>query len=341
MELILHTFRLKLRHDFKISRGTRKYQNTVIAELRDKNYSGYGEAAVNAYYGVNTEEVLADLMRLKPFVETQNWRNPAELWHKAAQQSENSFALCALDMAAWDLFAKQRGVPLYQLWGLSADNLPKTNYTIGLADLSEMKERIRETPWPIYKIKLGTKDDPAIVRALRQETSSLFRVDANGAWTAAQTIDFSKEFLSLGVEFIEQPLPATKTNAMKSVFAASALPLVADESCVKEQDVYRCLGKFHGINIKLTKCGGLTPALRMIAQAKQLKLKVMVGCMTESSVGISAIAQLLPLLDYVDMDGALLFENDIAEGIQICAGKISYAPQNGTGAKLICRNPVG
>jgi L-alanine-DL-glutamate epimerase-like enolase superfamily enzyme len=189
--------------------------------------------------------------------------------------------------------------------------------------------------WPIYKIKLGTPDDLQIVTELRSHTQAVFRVDANTSWTVEQTIANARELKRLGVEFIEQPLPRGDFDGMRRVFAESAVPIIADESCHSEEDVERCSGCFHGINIKLMKAGGLTPARRMIARARQLGLQVMVGCMTESSIGISAIAQLLPLLDYVDMDGAVLLANDIATGVRVERGRAIFPDENGTGARLL------
>ena len=188
--------------------------------------------------------------------------------------------------------------------------------------------------WPVYKIKLGTDHDLEIVRELRRHTDAVFRVDANCGWTADEAIANSEAMKDLGVEFIEQPLPAEQWREMGRVFGASALPVIADESCVVEEDVERCAGAFHGVNIKLVKCGGMTPARRMIARARELGLKTMVGCMTESTVGISAIAQLLPLLDYVDMDGALLLARDIAAGVAIDQGRCRYPSENGNGVRL-------
>jgi L-alanine-DL-glutamate epimerase-like enolase superfamily enzyme len=213
--------------------------------------------------------------------------------------------------------------------------MPVSNYTIGIDTIEKMVQKLKDFPWPIYKIKLGTDEDVEIVRALRQHTDALFRVDANCAWTAEETIKYAVPLKKLGVEFIEQPLPADQLEEMKEVYKHSVLPLIADESCLAESDVARCHGRFHGINIKLTKCGGLTPARRMIAEAKQLGMKVMVGCMTESSVGISAIAQLTPLLDYVDMDGTMLIENDVATGVKVKPDGIEFSQENGTGASLV------
>ena len=172
--------------------------------------------------------------------------------------------------------------------GPGAANLPLSNYTIGIDTIETMVRKMREFDgWPIYKIKLGTPDDLAIVRELRRHTEALFRVDANCAWTAEQTLALAPELKALGVEFIEQPLPRDDWDGMREVFARCPLPVIADESCLVEEDVPRCAGHFHGINIKLTKCGGLTPARRMIRRARELGLKVMVGCMTESTVGIA------------------------------------------------------
>lgn len=336
MQLILRPFTLPLRHTFTISYDSRDTQETLIAELTDGIHHGYGEATANPYYGVTIEAMKAALAPVGPMLETLTFHTPEELWDTLHPYlKDHSFAQCALDMAAHDWYGKHLGKPLYQLWGLHPTNLPRTNYTIGIASVDEMIATMKEMPWPLYKIKLGTADDVAIVRALRQYTDAVFRVDANCAWTAEETIRNAELLKPLGVEFIEQPLRADDWEGMKEVYTHSVLPLVADESCITEADVERCHGHFHGINIKLVKCGGLTPARRMIAQARQLGMQVMVGCMTESTVGISAIAQLLPMLDYVDMDGALLLREDIATGVQITYGTVHYATENGTGARLL------
>jgi L-alanine-DL-glutamate epimerase-like enolase superfamily enzyme len=262
--------------------------------------------------------------------------DPAELWESLRPWlHENPFAQCALDQAAYDLWGKKLGQPVYRLWGLTTDNVPPTDYTIGIDDLDVMVAKMNEFPgWPVYKIKLGTDHDLEIVRELRRHTDAVFRVDANCGWTPDEAIRNSVELKELNVEFIEQPLVATDWGGMRYVFANSALPIAADESCIVEADVERCADCFHIINIKLTKCGGLTPARRMIDRGRQLGLQVMVGCMTESTVGISAIAQLLPLLDYVDMDGALLLAEDVADGVWIEQGHCRYPAENGCGVRL-------
>ncbi len=338
MQLIFHPADLRLRHTFTIAHDSRDVQPTLIVELRDGAFSGYGEATATRYYGVTVDGMTAHLEAIRDTIEAHELAAPEAFW--AAMHPHlagNPFALCALDQAAWDLWAKRRQKPLYQLWHLDPANSPLTNYTIGLDTPERMVEKMQEWPWPLYKIKLGRQADTDLetIRLMRQHTSSTFRVDANCGWTAEQTIALAPELAALGVEFIEQPLPANDWAGAKQVFEQSVLPIIADESCIVESDIDRCAGYFHGINIKLTKCGGITPARRMISRARALGLQVMVGCMTESSVGISAIAQLLPLLDYADMDGALLIANDPATGVSFADGRIIYASENGTGSQLI------
>src|SRR5665213_3150014 len=197
-----------------------------------------------------------------------------------------------------------------------------------------MVSKMQETPWPIYKIKLGTEEDVHIMEELRKHTDSVFRIDANAAWKVDEALEKIKIFKDLNVEFIEQPLAKDDWEGMKFLYEKSPLPLIADESCVSENDVEKCKGFFHGINIKLTKCSGLTPALRMITRARELGMKVMVGSMNESSIGTAAIAQLLPLIDYVDMDGPLLLAEDVAEGVAFDYGKIIYTDRYGLGVEV-------
>jgi len=336
MKLSLYEFDLPLRHVFTISRGSISVQKSLIVELQEDGQRGYGEATVNEYYGATIENMAQALESVRAELDRLTLDDPAELWdaiHPAL--GDNPFAHCALDQAAHDLWGKKQGQPVYRLWGLSPDDRPPTDYTIGIDKIDVMVAKMQEFPnWPVYKIKLGTPHDLEIVRQLREHTDATFRVDANCGWSAEETIRNSRELKPLGVEFIEQPLPADRWEDMKCVFAESELPVIADESCIVQDDVARCYGFFHGINIKLVKCGGLTPARRMIEQARSLDMKVMVGCMTESTVSISAIAQLLPLLDYVDMDGALLLAEDIATGVTIERGVCHYPDENGSGVRL-------
>ncbi|MVM31009.1 dipeptide epimerase [Spirosoma sp. HMF4905] len=339
MQLFFHQVDLRLNHTFTIAHDSRDVQPTLIVELRDGAYRGFGEATATRYYGITIEGMVAALEAIRDRIEAHKLLDPERFWGDMyTHLVYNPFALCALDQAAWDLWAKRQGQPLYKIWNLDPTSSPLTDYTIGLDLPEKMVEKMQERPWPLYKIKLGRpEEDISLVQTLRQHTDAVFRVDANCGWSLGDAISKSKLLRGLGVEFIEQPLPADDWEGAKQVYQASALPIIADESCIVEADVDRCAGYFHGVNIKLTKCGGITPARRMIARARALGLQVMVGCMTESSVGISAIAQLLPLLDYADLDGAMLIANDPAIGVTFDYGKVVYANENGTGVRLVTR----
>jgi L-alanine-DL-glutamate epimerase-like enolase superfamily enzyme len=331
----LYPFELPFRYPFTISRKSKTTQPLLVVKLEENGLSGLGETADNSYYNMSVPRLMEDINKLGDKITACRLQEPEELWADLFPHlHHNLFALCALDIAAWDLYAKKLGKKLFEVWELDVSHNPLTDYTIGIDTIENMVKKLTAFPWPIYKIKLGTADDVAIIRELRHHTDAVFRVDANCAWTPQQTIDLSGELASLGVEFIEQPLPAGDREGMKRVYKYSALPVIADESCIVEDDVIHCVNLFHGINIKLTKCGGITPALRMIARAKQLGMKVMSGSMNESSVGTSAVAHLLPYLDYVDMDGPLLLAGDVADGVTFDNGKVLYADRPGTGAVL-------
>ncbi len=340
MKLCLHAYDLPLRHTFTISRETITSQPSLVVELEHEGKRGYGETTSNKYYGFTIESMAQAVASVESEVIAAAdglVQDPARFWDRLAPRlKDNPFALCALDQAAYDLWGKLQRKKVHEAWGLSTEKNPASNYTLGIDKIDVMVAKLAEFPnWPIYKIKLGTDRDIEIVRELRKHTSATFRVDANCGWTADQTIANAPLLKDLGVEFIEQPLPADKWEDYRRVCRDSALPIIADESCIVESDVEKCAGLFHGINIKLVKCGGLTPARRMITKARQLELKVMVGCMTESTVGISAIAQLLPLLDYVDMDGAVLLGKDIADGAKVVRGICHYSAEKGSGVTLL------
>ncbi len=336
MNLHVQGFDLPLKHRFTIAHQSREVQETIIVRLEEDGLYGLGESTTNPFYGITLDNMQAALEKFRPILLEGKWTTPSELWElgRAIFQS-NPFAQCALDLAAWDLYTKKQGKKLYAYLGLNPSQIPTTNYTIGIDTVEKMCAKLKEVDWPIYKIKLGTAQDLEIVRELRKHTQSIFRVDANCAWTVDQAISYSEELSRLGVEFIEQPLAKDNLEGMKEVYTYSKLPVMADESCIHESDVEKCKGRFHGVNIKLVKAGGITPALRMIQQAKSLGMKTMVGCMTESSVGISAIAHIAPLLDYVDMDGAMLLAKDPAKGVQLFPTEVRFPAGPGIGAELL------
>lgn len=317
MKLHLHPVTLKLAEPFTISRGTYTERKALIVELSAGGKSGYGEASEHAYYGVDMA-MIEKVETLRPLIESYPLDNPQNFWHSLNPQlREFSFLQCAIDNAAHDLYGKLSRQQSHWIWGLKTDHVPKTSYTLTIDSIEKMVEKVKSKRFDVFKIKLGTPHDLEIVETLRKHTDAVFRVDANCAWTTEETIRNSFVLKDLGVEFIEQPLRYDNWEGMREVFQKSALPVIADEACRREEDVEKCAEVFHGINIKLMKCGGLTPALRMIQKARKLELKVMCGCMVESSVGVSAVAQLLPLIDYADIDGALLLTNDPASGVKI------------------------
>ncbi len=338
MKINVRDFELRFAHPFTISRETQLTSETVIVELEDGGVTGYGETTPEAYYGQGTAEIVRVLKGVAGLLADKSMRDmsPQELWALTDEYfGQFTFAQCGLDIAAWDLWGKLNNKPVYDLLGLDVSKRIITDYTIGIDTIDVMAEKMEEfSGWPVFKVKLGTDRDIDIIRALRERTDAVFRVDANCAWGVEETIRNSVAMKGLGVEFIEQPMPAENWQGMKEVFRKSALPLMADESCVVEEDVERCAGYFHGVNIKLTKCGGMTPALRMIKKARELGLEVMVGCMGESTIGISAIAHLAPLLDYVDMDTTLLLADDLADGLTFDQGRAVYTDKPGLGFEI-------
>ncbi len=335
MKLRYKTYNLPFQHPFTISKGTKTHQPTLVVELDFMGIKGYGEAPAIAYYNITVEKMVEDLERKKIFVEKFAFSDPERYWHYLHHLfPSNPFLVCALDMAGWDIYGKLKRKQLHELWGLDIATAPLTDFTIGIDSIDNMLAKMKEKPWPIYKIKVGVADDIEMVTALRKHTDAVLRVDANAGWTLEQALEKIPVLKELGVEFVEQPLAKDDWEGMKILFEKSTLPLIADESCVAEADVEKCHGHFHGINIKLIKCSGITPARRMITKAKELGMTVMVGCMNESSVGTAAIAQLAPMLNYVDMDGTLLLAEDTAEGVKFDFGKILFNDLPGLGINV-------
>ena len=332
MKLNYWRYDLKFKHPFTISKGTKTHQPTLIIELEHLGIKGYGEAPAISYYNIPVEKMIEDLEQKKTFIEKFAFTEPDRYWHYLHHLfPQNSFLVCALDMAAWDIYGKMQKKKLYELWKGDISKNPLTDYTIGIDTIDNMIEKMEERPWPIYKIKVGTADDVANVKALRENTDAILRVDANAAWDVETALQLIPQLKELGVELVEQPLARDNWEGMKILFKESPLPLLADESCALENEVEKCHGFFHGINIKLTKCSGITPARRMIKKARELNMQVMIGCMNETTIGTAAIAHLLPLLDHVDMDGPLLLSEDVATGINYDNGKIIYSDKPGLG----------
>ncbi len=333
---------ISFKHPFTISGGRSKTsQRALVVGLTLGNFTGYGEAPEISYYDITVEKMIDDLVRRKDFVEKFALIDPERYWHYLHHlYPENPFLVCALDMAAWDLFGQMKGLPLYKIWKTDWLKTPPTDYTVGLAPIGEMIQKMKEKPWPVYKIKLGNENDLEIIAALRKETEANFRVDVNGGWTLNEAREKIPHLKALGVEMVEQPLPKDAWKDMKILYAESPLPLYADESCIKEEDVQKCEGHFHGINIKLTKCSGITPALRMIKDAKSRNLKVMMGSMNESVIGSAAVAHFLPQIHAADIDGPLLQESENASGLRYENGHVFISNNPGLGIRVVKKEPI-
>ena len=324
---------LPFQYPFSISNGrTKTHQPALVVTLELGPFTGIGEAPVIVYYNITVEQMMADLESKRTLVEKFALTDPERYWHYLHHLFPNNpFLVCALDIACWDLYGKMKGRPLYALWDTEWEHTAITDYTIGIDQIDQMVGKMKAKPWPVYKIKLGTDEDIAIVKALRVNTDARFRIDANAGWTTEEALEKIPQLAELGVEFIEQPLAKDNWEGMKVLFERSSLPLFADESCVSETDVEKCHGHFHGINIKLTKCSGITPARRMITKARSLGMQVMMGSMNESTIGSSAIAHFLPQLDHADLDGPLLLSQDVAQGLTYDFGTVRVSGKPGLG----------
>jgi L-alanine-DL-glutamate epimerase-like enolase superfamily enzyme len=326
---------LTTKHPFIIARGGQSDYRTVMVRLVDADgVEGWGEAAPTRFYGETTETVLATL----PFYATALPDDPfaiedAELrW--ATMLRGNPSARAALSAALHDLAGRRLGVPVWRLWGLDAAKAPRSTFTIGLDTNETMRAKVLEAAeYPILKVKLGTERDVEILRTLRETTDREIRVDANCGWTVAQAVRMLPVLEEFGVTVLEQPLPPEQLDGLGEIRRRASIPVIADESCRTAADIPPLVGKVDGINIKLAKCGSLREALRMIAVARAHGMMVMVGCMIESSLAITAAAQVTPLVDIVDLDGAALLRNDPMAGATIAGGRLVLPDGPGLGVR--------
>ena len=336
MKLSHQTIELKPTHPFVIARGGYAHHRNVIVRITDDDGTeGFGEAAPNRYYGESVATVVAALGQFRPIVERAD---PMALESIEANLSRvlrgNASAKSAVSSALHDLVGKRLGLPVFRIWGLDAAAAPQSSFTIAIAESHELEQRVIEArEYPILKIKLGTDRDMEIVRIVRNAApEKRLRVDANAAWTAKHAVRMSEFLADQGVEMLEQPVPASDIEGLRFVRKRSKLPIFADESCLVATDIAKLAGAVDGINIKLAKCGSLREALRMVHTARALDMQVMAGCMIETSLGISAIAQIAPLLDFADFDGAALLSSDPFRGASIAGGAIRLSDGPGLGA---------
>jgi len=324
---------LQLENPFKLSYGATTIRENVLLHL-DK---AIGEAAVVPYYGETPERIIGYFESLPPLPDPFFLEDALD----ALPPSESAAARAAADIALHDLWGKQLDQPLYKLWGLNPAHAPQNSFTVAMADdETSYRERLRSAQkYPLIKLKLGSgtpETDLDLVRIAREELPNRLCVDANGAWTAEQGIKAIPLLAEIGVIFIEQPVAKEDFEGwrdLKTHLPAHIPPLIADESVQGVESVPHLMGLVDGINIKLAKCGGLRPARQMIALARAYGMQVMIGCMIETSVAITAAAHLAPLADYADLDGNLLITNDPYRGVKIENERIVLPDAPGLGVE--------
>jgi L-Ala-D/L-Glu epimerase / N-acetyl-D-glutamate racemase len=335
LRMDVEVLELRTKHPFVIARGGQSDHRTVWVRLTDGDgHEGWGEAAPSKFYGETAESVIAALKLYGTLLPDDPFHLEAAERAWATQLRGNAAARAALSAALHDLVGKRLGVPIYRMWGLDPCSAPKSSFTIGLDAPERLKAKVKEADqYPILKVKLGTDQDVQILRAIRESTDKELRVDANCGWTVKRTMRMLPILDEFGVTVLEQPLPPHDLDGLALIAAQADIPIIADESCLTAVDIPPLVGKVDGINIKLAKCGGLREALRMIAVARAHDLMVMVGCMIETSLGITAAAHFTPLVDIVDLDGAALLADDPFIGARIDGGQVTLPTGPGLGVR--------
>ena len=336
MQLHAEILTVTTRHPFIIARGGQSSYRTVFVRVVDRDGAeGWGEAAPSRYYGETADSALLAVQQFAPLLAH------ADAWSMDAIERElektlrgNAAARCAVSAALHDLAARRLAVPLWKYWGLDRAAAPRSSFTIGIApDEGTLRARVREAAqYPILKIKLGSSWDREVLRIVREEApKAQLRVDANAAWTAKQALGMLDALHAVGVDMLEQPLPPQDLAGLRFVRERAAIAVVADESCLVASDIPKLAGVVDGVNIKLAKCGSLREALRMIAVARAHDMRVMCGCMIETTLGIAAAAHFSPLLDDADLDGAALLADDPFDGPGIPNGQVTLGDAPGLG----------
>jgi len=329
---------LRTKYRFTIARAAHGERYAVWVRLTDEDgLDGWGEADPSPYYGETADSVCAALERYRAALEEA--RDPLAVQEIEAACLDDlagaASARAAIVSALHDLIGKRLGVPVHRLLGLDPSRAPWTSFTVGIDEPDIVRRKVREAvadEFPILKLKVGTDADEEVLSIVREEAPDVrLRVDANTAWQPKQAVARIRALESFGLEFVEQPVAAHDIDGLRFVRERAPIPVIADESCVRATDIPRLVGAVDGINIKLAKCGGIAEALRMIHTARAHGLSVMLGCMVETSLGIAAAAQLAPLVDFADLDGAALLAEDPFTGIGIARGRIHLSGEPGLG----------
>jgi L-alanine-DL-glutamate epimerase-like enolase superfamily enzyme len=328
--------RLQLKHTWTTVMSSSTHRDVLYTTIQQGGLTARGEGAGIVRYGETAEAGVAFVNRLAPELGRMDLLQFGKVIDWILQQSEADWAAkAALDIAIHDWVAQRRGVPVHALWGLDPKDAPLTTFSIGIDKAEVIRQKVREAEaYPVLKIKVGLANDEEVIEAVRSVTKKPLRVDANEGWKdkdeAVRKINWLEK---MGVEFIEQPMPAHMIEEARYVRQRVHIPIIADEACLRPADIPKLASAFDGVNIKIDKAGGLLQGYRMIQIARSLGLKTMLGCMISSSVAITAAAQLSPLVDYADLDGNLLIANDPFAGVRVINGKLTLPAGNGLGLK--------
>ncbi len=325
MKIELEQYKLKPHYPFRISREVQSEREIVVVVLTWEGYTGFGEASPSRYYGEDSGSVAAAASKLHGKIDGE----PEHLKERVADgdlrlllDRHPSFR-AGLDIALWDIIGKKNDKPVFEILGLDPTKTPATSFTIGLDSREIVDRKVDDAePYKILKMKMGLPGDMALLDRVLARSGKIVRVDANEGWDIETAIQMCGELGQKGVEFVEQPIHHDCHDDLCELKRLSPLPIILDESIRTVEDIPKKKNEGHGINIKLMKCGGITPALKMIEEARRCQLKVMLGCMIESSIGITAASHLSPLVDYADLDGNLLVANDPFEGVTVQNGKL-------------------
>lgn len=336
MQIDVFVKRLPFVYPFTISGGrTKNEQAAVLIRMNHQGLSGFGEVCEITYYQTEAAVMAQKVLTLKKIIEERFTIHPKDYYIVFEELFPNDpFIRCALDMAAWDLYGKTLSRSVADILYGSGPERVITDYTLGIDSLEVMRQKMNKKPWPVYKMKVGFEGDSSTLNALRTMSNAKFRLDANGAWGVNEATKFLNSIESSGIELVEQPLSKGSYKEMKELFQILPFQFFADESCVSLNDIERCAGYFHGINIKLSKCGGITPAVEMIHRARMFQLQIMLGNMNESSIGTAALLQLAAQVDFVDADGPLLLAQDYASGLSYHDGFVNMPDAPGLGIKV-------
>ncbi len=337
LRLSFEPYELQLRHAFTLATSSRTTTPVMLTRIGFENFTGYGEASMPPYLG-ESHKTAGDFLSK---VDLSQFRDPFRmeeiLDYVDRLAPGNPAAKAAVDIALHDLVGKMMQQPWYKIWGFNPDQTPNTSFTIGIDTEEVVREKTLEAaPYKILKVKMGRETDRMMIETIRSVTRVPLCVDVNQGWTdrveALEKIHWLSEN---GVVFVEQPMPKDRPDDNAWLTQHSPLPVIGDEAVVRLADVAAARGVYHGINIKLMKCTGMREAHQMVVLAHALGMKVMLGCMTETSCGVSAAAQLSPKADWADLDGNLLISNDLFDGVKIVDGKITLNNKPGIGIELL------